>query len=139
MISFFNGWEHGTLQHLHRLKNFWYYDIPVVGGKNPLTFGINCNKAHKCNEMETTLDLGLEDLVLPHTCPMNLTYLTIFSETLFSSIITTMCNKKKNLIYAGSKRQFNKFKNVYKVAYKWENATKCSMTTRYKMAERSMV
>lgn len=92
MISFFNGWEHGTLQLFHRLKNFWYCNIPVVGEKKSSNFWINSNKAHKCDEMETTLDLGLVDLALPHTCPMNLAYLTIFSEPLFSSIITAMCN-----------------------------------------------
>lgn len=96
MISFFNGWEHGTLQLLHRLKNFWYYNIG--GGrwkKKSCNFWINGHKAHKCDEMETTLDLGLKDLALLHTCPMNLAYLTIFSEPLVSSIITTMCDKKK--------------------------------------------
>lgn len=45
--------------------------------------------------METTLDLELDDLGLPHTCPMNFASLTVFSEALFSSVMTTMCNKKE--------------------------------------------
>lgn len=66
--------------------------------KSP-NFWINVNKAQRCAERETTLDLELEDLALPCNCPMNLTSLTVLSEPLFSSVMTTVCIKKETHIY----------------------------------------
>lgn len=81
--------------------------------KKYFKFWTNIHKAHKCNEMEKTLDQESEDLALPHTCSMNWAYLPIFSEPLFSAVMKIICNNNKKIIYPGSMGQFSKSNNVH--------------------------